>query len=100
MSQTLKGILIMLAGSAASSVPGSTAFAGVDAVGITSAALAAATIVTFSTIHVRESKYATTDAATTFWLTIALWLVLRVIRLGRTRDSLLEDDNEDDSEIQ
>lgn len=52
------------------------------------AALAAATIVTFSTIHVRESKYATTDAATTFWLTIALWLVLRVIRLGRVRDSL------------
>ncbi|MBM4246400.1 MAG: phospholipid carrier-dependent glycosyltransferase [Deltaproteobacteria bacterium] len=53
------------------------------------AALAAATIVTFSTIHVRESKYATTDAATTFWITIALWLVLRVIRLGRVRDSLL-----------
>lgn len=53
------------------------------------AALAAATIVTFSTIHVRESKYATTDAATTFWLTIVLWLVLRVIRLGRVRDSLL-----------
>lgn len=53
------------------------------------AALAAATIVTFSTIHVRESKYATTDAATTFWITIALWLLLRVIRFGRTRDSLL-----------
>ena len=53
------------------------------------AALAAATIVTFSTIHVRESKYATTDAATTFWITIALWLLLRVIRLGRVRDSLL-----------
>lgn len=53
------------------------------------AALAAATIVTFSTIHVRESKYATTDAATTFWITIVLWLVLRVIRLGRVRDSLL-----------
>ena len=46
------------------------------------AALATATIVTFSTIRAR-SKYATTDAATTFWLTIVLWLVLRVIRLGR-----------------
>lgn len=53
------------------------------------AALVAATIVTFSTIHVRESKYATTDAATMFWLTIAIWLLLRVVRIGAVRDSLL-----------
>jgi hypothetical protein len=53
------------------------------------AALASAAIVTFSTIHVRESKYATTDAATTFWITLGLFLLLRVIRLGRVRDSLL-----------
>lgn len=53
------------------------------------AALAAATIVTFSTIHVRESKYATTDAPTTFWITVVLWLALRVIRFGRPLDSLL-----------
>ena len=61
--------------------------AGARAFGPT-AALAAATIVTFSTIHVRESKYATTDAATTFWLTIAIWLLLRVILRGKVRDSL------------
>ncbi len=52
-------------------------------------ALAAATIVTFSTLHVRESKYATTDATTMFWLTIGIWLMLRVIRVGAVRDSLL-----------
>lgn len=52
------------------------------------AALAAATILTFAPIHVRESKYATTDAATVLWITIALWFALRVIRLGRIRDSL------------
>lgn len=62
--------------------------AGARAFGPT-AALAAATIVTFSTIHVRESKYATTDAATSFWLTIACWLLLRVVLRGKVRDSLL-----------
>lgn len=53
------------------------------------AALASAAIVTFSTIHVRESKYATTDAATTFWITVGLWLLLRVVYRGRVVDSLL-----------
>jgi hypothetical protein len=62
--------------------------AGAEAFG-TPAALAAATVLTFSTIHVRESKYATTDAATAFWLTIAIWLLLRVIRRGKVGDSLL-----------
>lgn len=53
------------------------------------AALAAATIVTFSTIHVRDSKYATTDAPTVFWLTIAIGFLLRVVHRGRYPDSLL-----------
>jgi len=65
-----------------------TYLAGARAFGPT-AGLAAATIVTFSTIHVRDSKYATTDAPTTFWLTIAIWLLLRVIHVGKVRDSLL-----------
>ncbi|MEW6268589.1 MAG: glycosyltransferase family 39 protein [Thermodesulfobacteriota bacterium] len=62
--------------------------AGARAFGPTSA-LAAAAILTFSTIHVRDSKYATTDAATAFWLTIAIWLTMRVIHRGRVLDSLL-----------
>jgi 4-amino-4-deoxy-L-arabinose transferase-like glycosyltransferase len=52
------------------------------------AALAAATILAFAPIHVRESKYATTDAATVLWITLVLWMMFRVIRLGRIRDSL------------
>jgi hypothetical protein len=51
------------------------------------AALAAATILTFAPIHVRESKYATTDAAAFFWTTIALWLTFRVILDGRLLNS-------------
>ena len=53
------------------------------------AALTAAAATTFSTIHVRESKYATTDAAATFWLTLALGAMLRVIIDGRLRWSVL-----------
>jgi hypothetical protein len=52
------------------------------------AAMAAAAIVTFTTLAVRESKYATTDAATVFWLTLALAMVLRVARRGRSVDYL------------
>jgi hypothetical protein len=51
------------------------------------AALSAAAILTFAPIHVRESKYATTDAAAFFWTTLALWLTFRVILRGRLRDS-------------
>jgi Dolichyl-phosphate-mannose-protein mannosyltransferase len=50
------------------------------------AAMAAATIVTFATLAVRESKYATTDAATVFWLTMALAMALRIAQRGRTLD--------------
>ncbi len=50
------------------------------------AALAASAIITFSTIHLRESKYAVTDVATAFWLTIALAMLLRIIRSGRDED--------------
>jgi len=53
------------------------------------AALAGAAVLTFATIHVRESKYSTTDAPAVFWLTLALGMMLRVIRRGRRVDSLL-----------
>jgi hypothetical protein len=49
-------------------------------------AIAAAAIVTFTTLPVRESKYATTDAATVFWLTLALAMLLRIARRGRSLD--------------
>jgi hypothetical protein len=52
------------------------------------AAIAAAAIVTFTTLPVRESKYATTDAAAVFWLTLALAMALRIARRGRTTDYL------------
>ena len=53
------------------------------------AALASAASMTVATIHVRESKYATTDAAATFWLTLAIGAMLRVLSDGRLRYSLL-----------
>jgi hypothetical protein len=52
------------------------------------AALSAAAILTFAPLHVRESKYATTDAAAGLWTTLVLWLSFRVILFGRLRDSL------------
>ncbi len=60
-------------------------FAGAPAFG-PGAAIAAAAIMTFATLPVRESKYATTDAPTLFWLTMALAMVLRVARRGRSLD--------------
>ncbi|MFP6664739.1 MAG: phospholipid carrier-dependent glycosyltransferase [Deltaproteobacteria bacterium] len=53
------------------------------------AALTSAAALTFATIHVRESKYATTDAAGTFWLTLAMGAMLRILRDGRIRWSIL-----------
>ncbi len=53
------------------------------------AALASAAIMTFATIHVRESKYSTTDAPAVFWLTLAIGMLLRVVHRGRRGDSLL-----------
>jgi hypothetical protein len=52
------------------------------------AAMAAAAIATFTTLAVRESKYATTDAATVFWMTLALAMALRMTWRGRTLDYL------------
>lgn len=53
------------------------------------AALASAAVMTFNTIHVRESKYSTTDAPAVFWLTLAIGMLLRVVTRGRRVDSLL-----------
>jgi hypothetical protein len=53
------------------------------------AALASAAGLTVATIHVRESKYATTDAAATFWLTLAIGAMLRILSDGRLRYSVL-----------
>jgi 4-amino-4-deoxy-L-arabinose transferase-like glycosyltransferase len=52
------------------------------------AGFAAATLLAFSPIHVRESRYATTDAAAVFWLTLAMAFVLRMVARGRYRDYL------------
>jgi len=50
------------------------------------AALAAASIITFSTMHVLNSKFATTDVGTVFWLTLAIAMILRIANYGRWRD--------------
>ncbi len=62
-------------------------FAGAPIFG-PAAALAAAAITAVSTLPVRESKYATTDAATVFWLTLTLAMALRIARRGRSLDYL------------
>ncbi len=51
------------------------------------AALAAAAITTFATLHVRESKFATTDAAAVLLTALACWMMLRVVIRGGLRDS-------------
>ncbi len=53
------------------------------------AGLAAAAIVTFSSIHVLNSKFATTDVGTVFWLTLAIAMILRIANYGRYRDYIL-----------
>jgi len=52
------------------------------------AGFTAAALVALSPIHVRESRYATTDAALVFWLTLALGAILALTRRGRYRDYL------------
>ena len=52
------------------------------------AALVSAAGLSAATLHVRESKYATTDAAATFWLTLAIGSMLRVLSRGRMGDAL------------
>ncbi len=60
-------------------------FAGVASFG-SGAALTAAAIAALSTIHVRESKYATTDVAAAFWITLTIAMILLMIRRGRYID--------------
>jgi Dolichyl-phosphate-mannose-protein mannosyltransferase len=50
------------------------------------AALAAAAVMTFCPLHVLDSKFATTDAATVFWLALALAMIPRIAARGRLRD--------------
>jgi len=54
----------------------------------TPAGLSAAAIMTVVTLAVRESKYATTDAAVVWWLSLALWFVFRIVRRGELADYL------------
>lgn len=48
--------------------------------------LAAAAIITFSSIHVLNSKFATTDVAAVFWLTLAIAMILRISYYSRVQD--------------
>src|SRR5262249_17801314 len=52
------------------------------------AGFAAAAIVALSPVHVRESRYATTDAAMVFWLTLAIACMLAIVRRGAYPDYL------------
>lgn len=52
------------------------------------AGLSAAAIMAVATLPVRESKYATTDAAGVLWLSLALWFLLRMVRRGQVADYL------------
>ncbi len=54
----------------------------------TTAGLVAAAIVATTPLHARDSKFATTDIAAVFWLTLAIAATLRVVRRGALRDSL------------
>ena len=53
------------------------------------AGVSAAAIMTFATLPVRESKYATTETATAMWLSVALWCLFRMIKRRRLRDYLV-----------
>ena len=44
---------------------------------------------TVSTLHVRESKYATSDAGAIFWLVLCLAMVSRMVYAGRETNSLM-----------
>jgi hypothetical protein len=60
-------------------------FAAAPAFG-SEAAIAAAAIQSFTTLAVRESKYATVDTPMAFWLTLALAMALRIALRGRSLD--------------
>ena len=64
-----------------SAAGGDTATAGL-------AGLAAAALVAGSFLHARDSHFATTDVAMTFWATLAWLAMVNVAERGRRRDSL------------
>ena len=49
------------------------------------AALGASALMAAATLAVRESKYATTDAGTVFWITIGLAMIVRMALTGKGR---------------
>jgi hypothetical protein len=51
--------------------------------------LYAAAITALATLHVRESKYATTDAGAVFWMTLSLAMVMGMIYSGQLKYYLL-----------
>lgn len=67
---------------------GATYFLGRRAYGRT-AGYTSAAVLALCFLHVRDSKYATTDVTMTFFLTLTLWLLLRVAERGTWRDYLL-----------
>ncbi len=48
-------------------------------------ALGASALMAAATLHVRESKYATTDAGAVFWITIGLAMIVRMALTGKGR---------------
>jgi 4-amino-4-deoxy-L-arabinose transferase-like glycosyltransferase len=61
--------------------------AGAPVLGI-NASLAASAIVAVATLHVLNSKFATTDVPAAFWITLALAMVLRIVGDPRMRSYL------------
>jgi len=53
------------------------------------AALASATLLSVSPIHVRDSKFATADVAAAFWITLAAAMILRIASDGGLRYYIL-----------
>jgi len=52
-------------------------------------ALSSAAIVTFSFIHVRESKFAKVEVPAGLWLSLSILMMLRICRDGRSREYVL-----------
>ena len=51
----------------------------------TATALGASALMAAATLHVRESKYATTDAGAVFWITLCLAMIVRIALKGKGR---------------
>ncbi len=52
-------------------------------------ALASAAVVAFSTLHVRESKFAKTEAPAGLWIALAIAMMMRIVYRGRRSDYAL-----------